>query len=176
MPAHDAPPMLPRSIHRTSRSPSHPSTPVPTGPVVAPPRRRRRFRSLARRLVALGVVQLALLTITAAVIFIAEGPHEQADPEDTLTPATLRRLESLVDVPAQLSNALDDLRAARVEVSLYDDAHQLIASNVDPPLAIPPWPQRRGHHPPPGFGPRPDGPGAPIARMRRDAGQCQARI
>ncbi len=125
----------------TDRSPSHGHT----GPAIAPPRRPRRFRSLASRLVALGVVQLVLLTVTAAVIFVAEGPHEEADPEDKLTPATLVHLESLVDAPAQLSDALDELRAARVEVSLYDDAHQLIASNVDPPLAIPPRPHRGRH-------------------------------
>ena len=145
--------MMPRSTDRpssrssiSSRAGSH------TGPAVAPPRRPRRFRSLASRLVALGVVQLALLTVTAAVIFIAEGPHEEAAPEDKLTPAALRHLESLVDVPAQLSDALDELRTARVEVSLYDDAHQLIASNVDPPLAIPPRPHRgrRGLWGPPG--------------------------
>ena len=126
-----------------------------TGPAVASPRRPRRFRSLASRLVALGVVQLALLTITAAVIFIAEGPHEEAAPEDKLTPAALRHLESLVDAPASLSDALDELRTARVEVSLYDEAHQLIASNVDPPLAIPPRPHRgrRGL-----WGPGPPGP------------------
>jgi signal transduction histidine kinase len=137
--------MTPRSTDR-SLPPAH------TGPAVAPPRRSRRFRSLASRLVALGVVQLALLTVTAGVIFVAEGPHEEAAPEDKLTPAMLRRLESLVDAPAQLSDALDDLRAARIEVSLYDDAHQLIASNVDPPLAIPPRPHRgrRGLLGPPG--------------------------
>jgi len=130
-----------------------------TGPAVAPPRRARRFRSLASRLVALGVVQLALLTVTAGVIFVAEGPHEEAAPEDRLTPAMLRRLESLVDLPVPLSDALDDLRAARIEVSLYDDAHQLIASNVDPPLAIPPRPHRgrRGLFGPQGPpGPSPD--------------------
>jgi signal transduction histidine kinase len=127
--------MTSRSIDR-SPSPGHP------GPAVAPPRRRRRFRSLASRLVALGVVQLGLLTVTAGVIFLAEGPHEEAAPEDKLTPAALRRLEGLVDSPAPLSDALDELRTARVEVSLYDEAHLLIASNVDPPLAIPPRPHR----------------------------------
>ncbi|HEX3480632.1 MAG TPA: HAMP domain-containing sensor histidine kinase [Kofleriaceae bacterium] len=134
--------MMPPSTNRASTS----------GPAVGPPRQRRRFRSLASRLVALGVVQLALLTVTAAVIFIAEGPHEEAAPEDQLTPAALRHLESLVDAPAPLSDALDELRAARVEVSLYDEAHQLIASNVDPPLAIPPRPHRghRGLWGPPG--------------------------
>jgi signal transduction histidine kinase len=118
-----------------------------TGPLSAIARRRRRFRSLASRLVALGVVQLVLLACSAAVIFIAEGPHEVADPEDQLTPAAIARLEQLIDTPGALSDALDELRAARVEVSLYDESRQLIASNVDPALAIPPWPLRRGHRP-----------------------------
>src|ERR1051325_483240 len=102
-----------------------------TGRSVALPGRRRRFRSLASRLVALGVVQLVLLTFTAAVIFIAEGPHEEADPEDQLTPTAIARLERLVDTPAALNDALDELRAARVELSLYDETRQLISSNVD---------------------------------------------
>jgi two-component system, OmpR family, sensor kinase len=102
-----------------------------------PPAPPRRFRSLASRLVALGVLQLVLLAVTAIVVFIAEGPHEQADPEDRLTPAAVARLESLVDSPSALSDALEVLRTERVEISLYDENHQLIASNVDPPLAIP---------------------------------------
>lgn len=126
------------------------------GPATAPGR-PRRFRSLASRLVALGVGQLVLLALTAVVIFIAEGPHEEADPEDKLTPATIARLEGLVDAPAALTEALDELRTQRVELSLYDEAHQLIASNVDPPLAIPSRPIHRGHHgPPPDHGDAPD--------------------
>ncbi len=114
----------------------------------------RRFRSLASRLVALGVAQLLLLALTAIVVFIAEGPHEEADPEDQLTPPVIAKLEHLVDTPAALADALDELRGERVELSLYDEAHQLIASNVDPPLAIPPKPTHRGHRPP---GPERDG-------------------
>jgi signal transduction histidine kinase len=109
----------------------------------------RRFRSLASRLVALGIGQLVLLALTAVVIFIAEGPHEEADPEDKLTAPMITRLEILTDAPAALGAALDALRAQRVEISLYDDARQLIASNVDPPLAIPPRSPRHGHHGPP---------------------------
>src|SRR5262249_59780943 len=82
------------------------------------------------------------------------GPREPADPEDQLTPTAIARLEHLVDTPAALNDALDELHAARVEVSLYDETRQLIASNVDPALAIPPWPPRRGHRPP--GDPRPD--------------------
>ena len=121
-------------------------------PLVKP----RRFRSLASRLVAVGVGQLLLLAVTALGIFFAEGPHEEATPEDQLTAATLTKLEALVDSPPALSAALDELRAQRVEISLYDEARQLIASNVDPPLAIPPRPPWRGHRP----GPPPGPPGA----------------
>ena len=131
--------------------------------------RPRRFRSLASRLVAVGVGQLVLLALTAIGIFIAEGPHEEADPEDKLTPAEVTKLENLVDSPAALTAALDELRTARVEVSLYDEAHQLIASNVDPPLAIPVRPPRRGHRAPPPSDDRPDEPraGPPGAGPRR---------
>ena len=121
---------------------------APAGPAITPPRRPRRFRSLASRLVALGVMQLVLLAFTAAGIFIAEGPHDAADPEDKLSPPAIARLERLIDTPTALNEALDDLRNARIEVSLYDDTRQLIASNVDPPLAIPQWPPRRGHRSP----------------------------
>ncbi|HSR97474.1 MAG TPA: HAMP domain-containing protein, partial [Kofleriaceae bacterium] len=120
-----------------------------SGAQPVPPGRPRRFRSLASRLVALGVVQLLLLALTAVVVFIAEGPHEEADPEDKITAATVANLERLVDSPSALSDALDQLRIDRVEVSLYDETKQLIASNVDPPLAIPSRPPRRFRRPPP---------------------------
>jgi len=132
-----------------------------SGAAAIPPVRPRRFRSLASRLVALGVVQLLLLAITAVVVFIAEGPHEEADPEDRVTAATVARLESLVDTPAALNDALDELRADRVELSLYDESRQLIASNVDPPLAIPSRPTRRFRRGPDGDRPPPDDHRAP---------------
>jgi signal transduction histidine kinase len=138
-----------------------------SGPATAIRTRRRRFRSLASRLVALGVVQLVLLAFTAAVIFVAEGPHEEADPEDKITPDILARLEGLIDSPAALNDALDELRSERVELSLYDENHQLIASNVDPPLAIPPRPPRRGHRTAPDPG-APDRPGRQLPEPRSD--------
>jgi len=150
----------------TGVSPAHtmgpPAATWGTGSAAALPGRPRRFRSLASRLVALGVIQFVLLGFTAAVIFIAEGPHQPGDPDDKLTPETVLRLQHLVDTPGALSalnGALDQLRSDRVELSLYDEAHQLIASNVDPPLAIPPFPRHRGRRPPPG-GPGPDRPAA----------------
>src|SRR5262245_51649625 len=140
-----------------------------TGPAAAMRMRGRRFRSLASRLVALGLGQLVLLALTAAGIFFAEGPHEPGDPEDKLTSETVGKLERLVDSPSALSDALDELRADRIEVSLYDDARQLIASNVDPPLAIPPRPPHHGRHPPEfGGEPRPDFDRGPPPELRSD--------
>ncbi|HEU4729103.1 MAG TPA: HAMP domain-containing sensor histidine kinase [Kofleriaceae bacterium] len=127
------------------------------GARAAAPAWPRRFRSLASRLVALGIGQLVLLALTAVGIFIAEGPHDVANPADKLPPGTVARLEGLVDSPAALGEALDELRGHRVELSLYDGAHQLIASNVDPPLAIP----ARAHH----GGDEGAGPPRPIRRL-----------
>ena len=122
------------------------------------------MKSLASRLVVIGVVQMLLLAITAIVIFIAEGPHEPARPEDYLVPSLIQRLEDASD-QAALDGELASLREHRIEASIYDADRKLVATNVDPPLAIP---ERRGPRGrPPGFpvggpggpgGPRPDGP------------------
>ena len=101
-------------------------------------------RSLASRLVVLGLVQLMLLALAAVVIFIAEGPHGAADPEDQLGRSTMEKLAGVIDQPTPLAEALGELHDARIEVSLYDETRQLIATNVDPPLAIP-----ERHHGPP---------------------------
>jgi two-component system OmpR family sensor kinase len=117
--------------------------------------RRPLFRTLASRLVALGVVQMVLLAATAVAIFIAEGPHEPANPWERLDRATIAKLAQLADQQDALAAALDDIKRDRIEVSIYDDTRTLVASNVDPPLAIPP--RRRGphfgHHGPPFDGP-----------------------
>jgi two-component system OmpR family sensor kinase len=135
----------------------------------------RRFRSLASRLVVVGVVQLLLLAATAIGIFYAEGPHEPGHPDEHVNPPLLHKLESLVDKPAELQAALDELLAKRIEVSLYDDKKQLLATNVEPALSIPPRPPHgrrgppdlddkdhaNGEHPPPpphDEGPPRDGP------------------
>jgi two-component system, OmpR family, sensor kinase len=99
--------------------------------------RPRPFRSLASRMVALGVLQFALFIGTAIALFIAEGPHEEPRPRDHIVPAVVQRLEELVDEPGALQAALEDLERKHIEVSLYDAQRQLVATNVDPPLAIP---------------------------------------
>ena len=63
------------------------------------------MKSLASRLVVIGVVQMLLLAITAVVIFIAEGPHEAARPEEHIVPSLIQHLESLGIVAANLSCA-----------------------------------------------------------------------
>ena len=110
---------------------------------------RPLFRTLAGRLVVLGVLQMLLLAATAVAIFFAEGPHEQARPWERIDRATTMRLAQLVDHPDELTAALDDLHHERIEVSLYDAKRQLLATNVDPPLAIPSRPRHDG----PPFGP-----------------------
>ena len=104
---------------------------------MAAPARPRRFRSLASRMVALGVLQFALFIGTAIAFFIAQGPREAPRPRDHFAPAVVQRLEGLIDEPGALQAALDDLERERIEVSIYDAQRQLVASNVDPPLAIP---------------------------------------
>ena len=127
-----------------------------------------KSRSLASRLVLLGIVQLALITLTAVGIFFAQGPYGEPRPEDHVD---LRKLEMLTSTPDALGLELEHLREQRIEISLYDMKRQLIATNVDPPLAIPArWNRDRGGPPrppgdgphregsPPGEGPPPEGP------------------
>ena len=95
-------------------------------------------RSLATRLVALGILQLVLIAGTAAAIFVVEGPHEPGHPEEHIVPAMVARLEAVVDRPALLEGTLEYLKDQRIEVTLYDADRQVIASNVEPPLALPP--------------------------------------
>lgn len=124
-----------------------------------------RRRSLASRLVLLGIVQLALITATAVAIFVAQGPYGEPRPEDHVD---LKKLEMLTAMPDALDAELGLLLRERIEISLYDPKRQLIATNVDPPLAIPArWRDRRGSGPGDGRGrsgeerPPPHGGGPP---------------
>jgi signal transduction histidine kinase len=95
-------------------------------------------RSLATRLVALGILQLVLIAGTAAAIFVVEGPHEPGHPEEHIVPTMVARLEAVVDRPALLDATLEYLKDQRIEITLYDADRQVVATNVDPPLALPP--------------------------------------
>ena len=143
---------------------------------VRPSPRPRRFRSLASRMVALGVLQFVLFIGAAIAIFVAEGPHEEARPHEHIPPAMLHRLEELADQPAALQAVLDGLARERIEVSLYDARRQLVATNVDPPLAIParrrlwgPPPEEPGGPPPPPPEER-EGPPAPPPELEGPPG------
>jgi len=119
----------------------------------APP---RRFKSLASRMVLVGVVQFLLLALTGTVIAVLQGPRDEAHPHEVLDRTVLGKLEALANQPVELTAELEDLEEQRVEISIYDNSKQLIASNVDPPLAIP---QRRARRSP--GTPRDDGPPPP---------------
>ncbi len=121
------------------------------------------MKSLASRLVVIGVVQMLLLAITAIVIFIAEGPHEAARPEEHIVPSLIQHLESLADDQVALEEALGKLRDDRIEASVYDADRQLVATNVDPPLAIP---ERRARRVPPPAPPPDAGSGSAEAPPR----------
>ena len=139
---------------------------------MSPPERDRaiastpKSRSLASRLVLLGIVQLVLITLTAVGIFVAQGPYGEPRPEDHID---LRKLEMLTSTPDVLAVELAHLREERIEISLYDMKRQLVATNVDPPLAIParwrdrgpPGPPPHPHDGPPGDGPPPFPEGPP---------------
>lgn len=118
--------------------------------------KRARRGAIARRLYAVGIVQLALVAIVAAIVFVASaptrgGPHGPRDGDRIAA-----EIEAFVDHPAELAQELALLREQRsLDVSIYDEADRLLSTNVDPPL--PPRPTREPMHrdgPPPG--PPPD--------------------
>lgn len=139
-----------------------------------------RFRSLASRLVAVGLLQLLLLAVTAAAIFVLEGPHGPARPEAHLGPEALRGLEARADQPVELQLSLAALAEARIEISIYDAQRRLVASNVDPPLSVPArplMPRGPGQGPPPFEGPMPEGPpGVPPPRGAPPPGRPPAWV
>jgi signal transduction histidine kinase len=106
---------------------------------------------LATRMIAVGVIQLALLVSTALVIFAFTGPQPEVFPDDHVDPV---KIEELVSDPAALQDELQRLRDKRVAVSIYNSDRALVATNVDPPLAMPP---RGPHAGPPLDRPPPDG-------------------
>jgi len=153
------------------RSPALDPTRLSGPSSVPPPVAPRRFHSLASRLVALGVLQLALLVGIGVVSFMLAAPRAESNPRDYLTPAMVARLEQGTADPATLEAVLEELRENRIEASIYDRDRTLLASNVEPALAIP----KRGG--PPGMGrggPLPDGPG-PGERGPGDRGPPEMR-
>jgi signal transduction histidine kinase len=111
------------------------------------------------------VLQLALLMLTAAVIALVTRPLGEARPEDHLDPSALA---AVANNGEGLDAELSRLRHERIAVSIYNSERQLVATNVDPPLAVPRGPRRFQHDGPPGRrpgerppGPQQDAPNAP---------------
>ena len=146
-----------------------------------PPARPKRFRSIASKLVLVGLVQLVLLALTGTVILLLQGPRDEAHPREVLDAKVLANLEALADRPVELTAALEELEERRVEISIYDSSKQLVASNVDPPLAIP---QRRKRPSTPrdrtrhesGPPPRPEAPDQPPPDAPRPDTQRRAMV
>src|SRR5688500_2343908 len=91
-----------------------------------PPARPSRFRSLASKLVLVGLVQFVLLVVTGTVIAILQGPRDEAHPREILSNAVVAKLESLGGQPNALGDALEAIEEQRVEVSIYDRQKQLV--------------------------------------------------
>jgi two-component system, OmpR family, sensor kinase len=101
----------------------------------------RRGRSLGARMVGIGVAQLVLLGVAGALIYWRTGPRDPVFPDEVVDVAMLERRGDNLEA---LQRALDDLRGRRVLASIYNAERQLLATNVDPPVAVPRnWRPRR---------------------------------
>ena len=139
--------------------------------------------ALVWRLYAVGIVQILLVVAGAiAIAMVMSRPPPWVDVQNAAD-----RLAKLADRPAALQQTLEELRDERMDVSLYDANRQLIATNVQPPLApaplpaldehgplpVPPPPLPKGPPPSglsrlfPGLWPRPEGHGPPPLHVRR---------
>jgi signal transduction histidine kinase len=91
---------------------------------------------LAHHLYAIGLLQLFVVVLAAVAIFfvvVRSGPRLEASD-------IKRRLSPLIGDRAALERELRAIRdEERVDVSIYDDGRRFLASNVDPPLRLPPF-------------------------------------
>jgi two-component system, OmpR family, sensor kinase len=98
----------------------------------------RSMNSLAGKLVMIGLIQLILLALVAVVIFIAQGSPHPPPPFDVVNDDVAARLQSVADDHDKLQQAIDKILDDRVEISIYDDDLQLVATTATPPLSVPP--------------------------------------
>jgi signal transduction histidine kinase len=114
----------------------------------------RRFAraGLSFKLFWVGLAQLAvvLVAIVALGMFVARRAARWD------VPAVMTRVEPAAEHPADLQRLLSEMRSSGgPPISIYDARHALVASDVDPPLALPdvtfepPHPGARHPHPPP---------------------------
>ena len=100
---------------------------------------------LAWRLFGVGLAQLALLVVAALGVSLLVARYWTRWDMG----AVIERVEPLLNHPAELAQKVNEIRAAGgPEVSVYDDARTLLATNVEPPLSMPDWskgPPPKGH-------------------------------
>jgi two-component system, OmpR family, sensor kinase len=97
-----------------------------------------RRGKLALRLYALGVLQVVLVMAAAIVVAILGlPPLPPRDPERQIA-LTAARLGPFLARPDDLSAEISELRRRGMSASVYDRQGSLVASNVDPPLALRP--------------------------------------
>lgn len=116
----------------------------------------RPWRSLAAKLVLVGLIQLVLLALFAGAILVMQGPRRPPAPFEVITPDVQARLASVMDDADALRSEVAALKAKQVELSIYDADLSLISSSVTPPLELPP--HVRPPHPGPPGGPPHAGP------------------
>ncbi len=144
---------------------------------------RPAWGRLLFRLYAVGVVQLVIVALAAIVIAVSIAKIPARWDMRALT----TRLAPLADRPADLAKELAERKDKDgLLLSVYDEKEKLIATNVTPPLDVPPWlasrtppagaapadPSRDGpppwppgmSHPPPFGDPGPPGPHGPSGR------------
>jgi signal transduction histidine kinase len=103
--------------------------------------------SLGWRLYAVGLVQLLLVAVAVLCI----GAVVARLPRHGDMQALIASLKPFADRPAELAKACSELRTRqRLLLSIYDDARQLVVSNVDPPLREPRWGASAAGTPAPG--------------------------
>jgi two-component system, OmpR family, sensor kinase len=131
------------------------------------------FRSLAAKLIVIGLIQLVLVALTATIILVVEGSPHPPVPFQVIAPNVMQHLESLASDPVSLQKELNHLATKRVEVTIYDADFKVVASSAEPPIPIPPHRQRQplvgddaGRPGPPGPAPGPSRRRGPPAAVR----------
>jgi signal transduction histidine kinase len=117
--------------------------------------------TLAWRLYALGVVQLALVTFAAILVAIHEAPSGPPPDPERQAEVAAALLSPLLSQPSELLRELEELEGRGMSGSVYDADGELLATSVRPPLPrMEPHPFERRRHPhgPPPEGPPPFGP------------------
>lgn len=115
------------------------------------------------RLYAIGIGQLLVIAIGAIAIgVLLASPPPLGRVDGFVADAASSRIEPVLGDPAALASKLDSLkREAGLAITVYDDHGAVLASNVEPPLAMDAPPKG-----PPPVGPNLGPPGPPPTLVR----------